>query len=300
MGQIGKYTSLLKERWAEKKEFGNQRQRKISFSEFKTQVIKDENYAPVFFLSTGRTGTKLFTTLFEKSKHVKAYHNTKPEFIEQSKIVYEMSQAGKDTEKEALYSQIFFTGREDMMYKCHLHDKTFIETNNRITFFAESLKQLFPNAKFVYLYRHPGDFIRSGVMRKWYEGNSKSPHEIGRIDALKNNWAADQWADYDNIQKIAWLWRETNTYIEDFLKTIPANQQFSLNFSEKDPQRILELINFCGATDINQDLVNKIIATPINQQKKGNFPKYKDWKEEDKNKVKSICKDLCDQYKFKL
>ena len=47
-----------------------------------------------------------------------------------------------------------------------------------------ALGELFPKAKFIQLVRHPGDFVRSGIRRKYYSGNE---NDDSRITPLIND-----------------------------------------------------------------------------------------------------------------
>ena len=44
----------------------------------------------------------------------------------------------------------------------------------------------------------------------------------------------------------------------------------------------------------------KSLNKKVNVQRKGSFPKYNEWSEDDKLKVKQICGELTDQYSYNL
>lgn len=287
--------------------FKNKRQLKINELNFKRKVINTEEYRPIFFLSTGRTGTEFFTKLLNNSDKVQVFHspsnlfcNEQSELIEQGKIAYEMyMQYGFNDERtNKLVSQIFMASRESLLYKTYLHKKVYIETNNRITFLAPALKYIFPNAKFIYLHRHPAEFIRSGIRRKYYESNSI--HELGRLVPLNETKYFNNWSKLDNIQKVAWLWSETNSFIDNFLSTLNSNDYFRFDFNQLTLNNIQNLLSFLEIEDINDPLINSLIKKPINIQKFGSFPKYKAWKQNDKNKVIDLCGKLSLKYGYSL
>ncbi len=287
--------------------FRNKRQLKIDELEFKKKIINSEEYRPVFFLSTGRTGTEFFTKLLSNSETVQVYHspsslfcNAQSELIEQGKVAYEMymKYGFNDERANKLVSQIFMASREDLLYKTYLHNKIYIETNNRITFLAPALKYIFPNARFVYLHRHPGEFIRSGIRRKYYKSNSI--HELGRLIPLDETKYFNQWSKFDDIQKIAWLWSETNNFIDNYLKTLDSNDYFRFDFNQLNTSNIENLLDFLEIKDINSQLIKKSIDNPTNIQKTGSFSKYKEWNQNDKNKVFDLCGELSLQYGYKL
>lgn len=287
--------------------FKNNRGLKIDELEFKKTVINSKEYRPVFFLSTGRTGTEFFTKLLSNSETVQVYHspsslfcNAQSELIGQGKVAYEMymKYGFNDERANKLVSQIFMASREDLLYKTYLHNKIYIETNNRITFLAPALKYIFPNARFVYLHRHPGEFIRSGIRRKYYKSNSI--HELGRLVPLEKTKYFKNWLEFDDIQKVAWLWNETNYFIDNYLETLNSNDYFRFNFNQLTNSNIENLLDFLGIADINSQLIKKSINKPINIQKTGSFPKYKEWNQSDKSKVIDLCEKLSLKYRYKL
>lgn len=287
--------------------YNNTRQVKISALAFNRDTIKNKDYAPVFFLSTGRTGTEFFTQLLNSSKRVKVFHspstllcNAQSELIEQSKMAYEMySKYGLDDERtNKLVSQIFMASREDLLYKTYLHDKVYIETNNRITFLAPAIKHLFPNAKFVHLYRHPGEFVRSGIRRSYYRSNSI--HETGRLTPLETSGYYNKWSNFDDVQKTAWLWNETNNFIDNYLHTLDTRDYYQFDFNDLSAEKVNRLLNFLHIDDIPATTASSSILKPTNIQKTGSFPKYREWKEADKTKLKEICGELSLKYGYEL
>jgi len=287
--------------------YGNRRQNSLSEHNFRTEIIQNKKFSPIFFLSTGRTGTQLFAELLEHSKQTKVFHspsalfcNAQSELIEQGKVSYEMyKKYGLDNEQtNDLVSQIFMASREDLLYKSYLHDKVYIETNNRITFLAPAIKKIFPHAKFVHLYRHPGEFIRSGIRRNYYIGDDN--HQIGMIRPINTDSYFNLWKDMDSVEKVSWLWNETNSFIDDFFQTITRKDYIQFNFNNLTVEHINELMNFLNINDISEKTIKKAIDTPKNIQKSGSLKKYNKWIDEDKSKVKKICNNLSIKYGYKL
>lgn len=287
--------------------YGNTRQNRLTEYKFKTEIIQSKEFAPIFFLSTGRTGTQLFTELLEHSKKTKVFHspsslfcNAQSELIEEGKVSYEMyKEYGLEDEIiNKLVSQVVMASREDLLYKTYLHNRVYIETNNRITFLAPALKKIFPHAKFVHLHRHPGEFIRSGIRRKYYV--SEDTHQIGMIKPIKEDPYFDMWDNMDNIEKVAWLWNETNSFVDNYLKTIHKEDYLQFNFNELSVENIRKLLDFLEIDDIPLNTIKSAIDTPVNIQKKGSFDKYDKWTDKDKDKVKKICNELSAKYGYRL
>ncbi|MDZ7690395.1 MAG: hypothetical protein U5K69_04470 [Balneolaceae bacterium] len=110
-----------------------------------------------------------------------------------------------------IVSKIVDAARYEQIRNAWLLDKKYIETNNRITFFCYALSELFPKSQFIHLVRQPEAFITSGLARDWYSNSVL--HDEGRIKPTDN--------ELQQVEKIAWLWNETNHFIEQFKREIP-------------------------------------------------------------------------------
>jgi hypothetical protein len=129
---------------------------------------------PVFVLSTGRTGAALLTELLLLADGVDVHHTPRPELVRVSRRAYEEIGGNLD-----LFVEVFKTAREELLLQSVRRGRRYVETNNRVTFFAPAAAVEFPDAKFIHLTRDPATFVRSGLRRNWYSGTHH--HDIGRI-----------------------------------------------------------------------------------------------------------------------
>ncbi|GAB4369246.1 MAG: hypothetical protein Kow0042_10870 [Calditrichia bacterium] len=249
------------------------------------------NVRTAFVLSTGRSGTLLLNHLFLLSAEVEAHHQPRPELIRASRRAYEEIREHPEIFRETLKSS-----REELVLAAAQRDKLFLETNNRITFFAPVIPDVFPNSLFIHLVRHPGDFVRSGIRRKWYSG--QHDYDLGRIVPVRGEMK-DRWPSLSVIEKIGWLWNETNQFIEDFRQTVPAERFLFIKAEElfAEPEVTHRIFDFLQISGYNRKAVEKIIRTPVNVQKKGRFAKFEDWPEEDKQKLKLVT-PLAERYGY--
>ncbi len=271
--------------------------KKLSKLIFREEILSSTTFQPIFFLSTGRTGTMLFTRIFNEATNSKAFHNYQPEFIEQSKVAYEVLKNNEQPISFRLLENIFLLGREKLLYLCYLHKKIFIETNNRITFLAPVIKTLIPNAKFIHIYRHPGEIIRSGMRRNWY--HSDSSHELGRIQPLQSSEYYKVWNKLSQIEKIAWMWNETNEFIETFLAEVANDHKLKIDFNQLQNLDVNRLSVFTGAK-LKVSKIKKELSSPVNVQKSGEFPHYENLENEEKEKIKQICGSLASKYGYNI
>ncbi|MDG2110101.1 MAG: sulfotransferase [Schleiferiaceae bacterium] len=211
--------------------------------------------APVFVLSTGRVGTMLLTRLFELEKGLNIEHEALPEMLYTGKLAY------ADPSNIEFTKGAFMAGRYEAIRDCQLQNLRYVETNNRLTFFAPAMAALFPNAKFIHLLRHPDSFVSSGIQRNWYTG--KTITDEGRIAPAKNSGIERQ------QDKIAWLWNATNAFIEDFKEgagkdrtlTVRSEDLFS---NTEEAERILNWLDFKA----DKTSIQKVLNRPVNTSRK--------------------------------
>ena len=227
-----------------------------------SEVLPDDvlaNAAPVFVLSTGRVGTMLLTRLFELEKGLHIEHEALPEMLYAGKLAY-ANPSNIEFTKGA-----FMAGRYEAIRDCQLQNLRYVETNNRLTFFAPAIAALFPNAKFIHLLRHPDSFVSSGIQRNWYTG--KTITDEGRIAPAKDLGIERQ------QDKIAWLWNATNAFIDDFKEgagkdrtlTVRSEDLFS---NAEEAERILNWLDFKA----DKASIQKVLNTPVNSSRKKKTP----------------------------
>lgn len=273
--------------------------RRFSESRFDEYIYQSrEVLDPVFFLSTGRCGTKLLTEILQSDKNNRVLHNYSPELIRESKIIYEIYPNSDPEAVDRLAQCVYLLARGRIFWELHLGKQRMMETNNKVTFFAPALSKFFSKAKFVHIYRHPGEFIRSGLSRNWYQGH---PYDFGRIVPKENTEAADQWVKWSDYEKIAWLWNETNLFIENFLKTLPANKFLSVNFNKLDAGELTGILEFTGSSHLVEKLdLEKQLSNPRNVQKHKPIGEYTSWSDDKKESVLRIVSKLMNKYDYQF
>src|SRR5690625_618085 len=122
---------------------------------------------PVWVLSTGRTGTSTLTRLLNLSPAIDAYHELGPELFQFSYDYFR-----EDIESAQALRTLMYL-RDELVFRSYRDGMVFVETNNRLTYIADLLAELYPGGKFIHIYRNPYDFIRSGMRRKYYRGHMR-------------------------------------------------------------------------------------------------------------------------------
>lgn len=216
--------------------------------------------APCFVLSTGRCGTQLLTEILQESRQVEAQHVPTPELTYYSSFAYKNASG-----KPELVKKIVDAARYEQIRDAWLLEKKYVETNNRITFFCYALAELFPNATFIHLVRKPEDFITSGLARNWYSGTVL--HDEGRI--------TPEYQELSRVEKIAWLWNETNSFIEEFKKHCPAEQVLTIRSEQlfNSVSASSRIFDFLEIPSPAESIIRKKIEKPVNKQDKNQVSK---------------------------
>lgn len=244
-----------------------------------------------FVLSTGRCGTKLLTNLLGLSSKVECEHTPLPELTYFSKLAYE-----RGLEHKNKFQLGIDMARYELIRNTFLKNQLYVETNNRITFFAPFLAKVFKKSKFIHLVRHPANFVRSGIRRNWYSG--KNSHDAGRIVSC----GTLNWNQMTKIEKIAWLWNETNQFIEDFKTNIGDVNRVMFVKAEDlffKTETSLRIFEFLKVEPPLEKKISKVIKNPMNVQKEGKFPEYNKWNPEQKVQLRRYTR-LFSKYGYNL
>ncbi|HYC67397.1 sulfotransferase [Brevundimonas sp.] len=222
----------------------------------------------VFVLSTGRCGTELLTHLFELVPGTLPVHRPEPELAYASKVAYGLARQG---DADDVIQKMILAGRFEILLESHIRRRRYIETNNRITFFAPAIAALMPNARFIHLVRDAEAFVRSGVRREYYSG---VPTDLGRIVPTAGRDAAD-WPTLSAIGRCAWLWSETNLYIDAFRRSLARPERFTAVRSSElysDPAATADLVRFCGLQAPSPEAIARLQSHKANEQLRGPDP----------------------------
>lgn len=246
-----------------------------------------------YVLSTGRCGTHLLTKLLSTNPRIDALHVPAPELLYQSKLTYLFGH-----EQPECYRIAAFHSRYELVKSSYLSGGIFVETNNRITFYAPFLAEIFKKACFIHLVRNPAHFVRSGLRRGYYCHHSG---DEGRIVPRPQDPICKHWGKLSQTEKISWLWNATNQYIEEFKKIVGIDRVATIRAEDlfSNPEVTVELFQFIGTDSIPTKRIRRIISRPTNVQRAGNIPRYEDWPDSQKEQIKTYT-PLANLYGYKL
>jgi len=249
----------------------------------------------IFVLSTGRVGTKTLAALAGLSNHIVALHEPTPKLYGLSYLYYR-HHLGNDNDE--IFAEAFLTARRERFNYALLFGRGYVETSPQVTFLGPPIRMAVPQAKFIHVVRHPSTFVRSGMRRGWY---SSHPMDNTRLKPLSHSKDYKYWKQWENVEKISWLWKETNTWINRFMQSLPINQRLLLH-SEKillnDRDEIKKLFDFLHSPVPDEKKIKKILSKRINAQTTGYFKEITEWSDELHAKINSIAGESAQQFGY--
>jgi len=226
----------------------------------------------VFIVSTGRTGTKFFAHFFNSFPGVYSVHEPYPSFLKLG-IDYAQKHAGFD---EAV--RIINRGRQVLCHQTKRKQATiYIESNNRIFSLLRPIRNIFPDAKIVYIVRDGRDYVRSGMSRPWYS-DSDSILRL-RADMFSNDLYAKRWKQMTRFEKIVWRWYKKNEFlfrdVRHFDNAIKV--RFEDIFIDPNHQGLFQITRFIGLSDEETRQRLDVFKDRINHTPKYIIPKWTSW-----------------------
>ncbi|HEX7069979.1 MAG TPA: sulfotransferase [Rhodothermales bacterium] len=237
-----------------------------------------KNTRSLFVLSTGRTGTETLMHLLALSPEIDAFHEPNPQLMMERKRA--RIEVHSDPQK---YRRIFAHARSRSLLRSNLRSRVYAETSARLTFFAPVIADMLPEARFVYIHRHPAEVVRSGMRRGWYVNH---PADFARIEPGPAEMSRAEWEALDPFDKICWYWNAYNEFSLDFVRSLAPSRVLSLNAREVfDGSSVDAIFGMLGVPVPPAADVERVLAQKHNAQRKADFPRYESWTPEQKERL---------------
>lgn len=200
---------------------------------------------PIFIIGTGRCGSSLLVDVLATNKNIQ---------IDQDELYYMFLLALKDDKgfiHEPMYSDLInfrLTAKKSLELwtpfyrkklkiiiddKINQNEKTYILKSPAITFILPEIKKMYPNAKYINLYRNGYAVARSWFKKEYFREKRYQTH----------------FSEHEFLLACAKYYQESIDEISKFLEGIPVENQLSLSyeqFTEKpilETQKILDFVN---------------------------------------------------------
>ena len=238
-----------------------------------------------FILAIGRSGTKFFSQLLDKSKNALVMHEpVRSDFRAYQEAFFSERKAYKYF-KNFRKKEIYLRAKDKDL-------EVYGEVNSVIRRHCNAIRETFPNAHIIHLVRDGRDVVRSMMARKTMtdqDANTK------RIKPTKDSPWYDKWANMNRFEKLCWYWDIENRYLhENTNKTIYFEKLIS-NY-EYIKENLLTPLNL----DIPKELWEQEINNPKNVTKKYTISHWDTWEFDKLEAFNKICGETMKRLAYEI
>ena len=246
------------------------------FDLFKSNMkLMKDRYAPekdsfIQVMSTGRCGTLALYEFFKKSKRIIPYHTMQWQLIppDRNHILYRIISGNFD---KCIISKIltaYLTNRVAEICYAYQRNCTPVIINHWDTVFASFLAELFPDSKFLHIWRDDKKVFQSIYGKNQFQN-----------EQLRHCYFDDSFSDgafncfFDSSlsmqQQISWYLYITREYSYAFKKTLPKNRMISLRseeFFNCEIESFNKIKSIVPINDLDEDDFLSSFSKPVNQK----------------------------------
>jgi hypothetical protein len=248
----------------------------------------------VFSPSTGRAGSMQLAAVLGLSPDVLAVHEPVPMLLEMG------ARAFSDGCEDRCWRDVVHAVRDELIAFANHKDKVYVETNNRMTFFAPAIADAYPASRFIYLHRHPYEVIRSGLSRGWYSG---SHVDFSLIRPRPDDPYSERWAAMHAAEKIAWFWMSVNAGVIGLFERVGSHRTFALPakvlFEARD-EAISQLFAFVGVNMPPIEKVRANLSRRLNARRGRDSGNRDLWSDKHVSMVKPIVAEMAEKLGYDL
>ncbi|MBD3167569.1 hypothetical protein GF324_13295 [bacterium] len=221
------------------------------------------NLKAAFIVSTGRTGTDFFTTLYnEVVSNAWSLHEPKPAFRGRAREFLQRDPTPVE--------KLRFRASRQLRHLLRPED-CYIETNYHLFAAIPLIRESFPDAYVVHVVRDGRAVVTSWLNRWRYITNDHI-----RPEHVPGDPAVDHWGDWNPLQKLAWYWVTVNRRVEQTKPDLTVKFEDIFKGERKGVYRVLELLP-CSQYDTED--VEKYLNRKVNRNPMEFFPPYAEWPE---------------------
>jgi hypothetical protein len=191
-----------------------------------------------FVVSTGRAGSRTLADSLNRVPGTVCLHHPQPELAAEATEFYCGSYPRADIEK------ILRETRRPVV-----DGKVYGEVNLQHTLLFPVLRELFPQAQFVWLLRDGRDSVASMYYRGWYDERYPRQGVAWRKARLHGDKIGDfsptEWQRLSRFERCCWLWKKFNLLIEAQLTTLDSSHAMTVRL-DRLKSSMPKLLSFLG------------------------------------------------------
>ena len=239
---------------------------------FLDPAVKSE--VRIFCQNSGACGSHYIVDLLNDNKVDRVFHEKEPD----------LNEIGV-----AHYERPISTAKLVRILRYTRHN-VFLEANNRLFSLSKELSVAFPNAKFIHLFRHPANAVRSAMSKPQVENYLKT--NVRFAGSLAGQFSMRP------LERFCHYWHNVNQRIFEDLMELEATgvPVIWLEFDQLISGQIQCLEEFIGHS------IRSIQRPPSNVgavRKEGKFEPPENWSDDDREVLDRICLPLFERLKSK-
>jgi len=166
----------------------------------------------------------------------------------------------------------------------------FFEANNRLFSLSQELAAAFPNSKFIHLFRHPANAVRSAMSK---------PNVVDYLETgVRFSGTLAGGADQRPLERFCQYWKNVNQRILDDLETLEqsGSSVIWLDFDDLISGNVKTLESFMDCE------LGKIKRSPSHVgalRSEGKFESFEQWADVDRRALEAICLPLFETLRSK-
>jgi len=158
-----------------------------------------------------------------------------------------------------------------------------------LIFFAPQIARDIPEARFVFILRHPLEFVRSALYRNYYGGHRE---DVFRPAPLKGTEGEVDWRDKSQAEKICHLWNLCQEAMAATVDLLPAGASLTLKYEDlfSKPREWERLFKFLGLPGPPGRLAETAALRRGEVKTTGRFPRVRDWSPSFRGLIEDACR----------
>jgi hypothetical protein len=203
-----------------------------------------------FVLSTGRAGSRTIATALNQIPGTVCLHHPEPELAAEATAFHVGEIPGDEL------AQILRETRQPMV-----DGKVYGEVNLQHTLLFPILREVFPEAQYVWLIRDGRDSVASMYYRGWYDEVYPRQGPTWRKARLHGDrtgdFSSEEWAALTRFEKCCWCWSKYNRLIETHLADLDDSLKTKVRL-DRLTSAIPRLQKFLGLAEQGKVVVEQL------------------------------------------
>ena len=179
----------------------------------------------------------------------------------------------------------------------------YIESNQALSLLIPLVREVFPDACFLWLIRNGREFVPSAVQKQWYTGHSENHDRYEDCPPIEKMWIdgriqgdrcgavpENEWGEMSQFERCCWYWTYVNRRIEADLGHLLTSDRARIVRLETIESELADLVAWLGIEPLPG------FALPHANRAKRRPVGAKEWTEDERNAFDRWCGESMDRW----